>query len=83
MCSSGGSNDLQHYKDYVFAWKSIMAQRMPLVCYKEGSKEIVGANFTFVTHKDDHFVEHFREGVRLATQYSIELFFFFIKIAFF
>lgn len=60
---TGGSNDLQHYKDYLIAWKSILAQKMVLVCYKEGSKEIIGANFTFVTHKDDHFVEHFSNGV--------------------
>lgn len=39
---------------------------MPLVCYKEGSDEIIGANFTFVTHKDDHFVENFIAGVSLC-----------------
>lgn len=39
---------------------------MPLVCYREGSDEIIGANFTFVTHKDDHFVEHFSAGVSLC-----------------
>lgn len=64
LYSSGGSKDLQHYKDYLFAWRSIAAQKVTLVCYKEGSNEIVGANFIFVTHKDDHFIEHFRNGVR-------------------
>lgn len=75
MCPIGGSKDLQHYKDYVFAWKSILAQKMPLVCYKEGSDEIIGANFTFVTHKDDHFVEHFSAGVSLAKNngYNVHL----------
>lgn len=61
--NSGGSEDLQHYNDYMFAWKSIMAQKTPIVCYKEGSNEIIGANFTYVTHKDDHFVDHFKNGV--------------------
>lgn len=40
-----------------------MAQKTPIVCYKEGSDEIIGLNFTFVTHKDDHFVEKFQNGV--------------------
>lgn len=71
----GGSKDLQHYKDYLFAWKSIAEQKMVLVCYKEGSDEIIGANFTYVTHKDDHFVEHFSAGVSNRTSFEM-----FIKI---
>lgn len=65
MKNLGASEDLQHYKDYVFAWKSIMAQKTPIVCYKEGSDEIIGLNFTYVTHKDDHFVEQFQNGVSI------------------
>lgn len=45
---------------------------MALVCYKEGSNEIVGANFTFVAHKDDHFIEHFEKGVRFFQIYHNE-----------
>lgn len=50
----------------MFAWKSIMAQKTPIVCYKEGSNEIIGANFTYVTHKDDHFVDNFKNGVNFS-----------------
>lgn len=45
-----------------------MAQKTPIVCYKDGSDEIVGLNFTYVTHKDDHFVEQFQNGVSICFQ---------------
>lgn len=66
MQNAGASKDLQHYEDYLLAWKSIMAQKTPIVCYKDGSDEIIGLNFTFVTHKDDHFVEQFQNGVSIS-----------------
>lgn len=48
---------MEHFKDYVRGWKTILAQKMHLVCYKEGSDEIVGLNWNFVVHKDDQYVE--------------------------
>lgn len=53
----GGYKDNNHYEDYLYAWRSILAQKMPIVCYREGSDEIVGVNWIFITHKDDKFFE--------------------------
>ena len=59
----GGYDDIDHMKDFEHAWRSIIAQKMPLVCYREGSDEIVGLSWTFVTHKDDKFAEKFYANV--------------------
>lgn len=59
----GGYEDIDHFEDYMHAWRSIIVQKMPLVCYREGSAEIVGINWNFVTHKDDHFAEKFYANV--------------------
>ena len=62
----GGYNDMEHFKDYKRGWTAILAQKMPLVCYKEGSDEIVGLNWNFVVHKDDRFTEKLFEHVSLC-----------------
>lgn len=37
--------------------KQFLHRKCILVCYKEGSDEIVGLNWNFVVHKDDQYVE--------------------------
>lgn len=34
----------------------MVEQKVPLVCFKEGSDEIVGANMVFVIKNDDGFM---------------------------
>lgn len=49
--------------DYKRAWAPIIAQRMPLVCFKEGSDEIVGGNMVFISTKGDTFPYKLRRVV--------------------
>lgn len=58
-----GASDPDHIEDYKFIWKSMIAQKTPLVCFKSGSDEIVGLNMIFVSNKDDHFMERVRKQV--------------------
>lgn len=44
-------------------WQAIVDQNAALVCFKEGSDEIVGINMNFVSLKDDHFMEEIRKRV--------------------
>lgn len=53
----GGENDIGYAKDYTAAWRLMIKQKVPLVCYRSGSDEIVGANMNFIMSKDDHFME--------------------------
>lgn len=55
---------LEHFNDYKLAWKEIIAQKTALVCFKEGSDEIVGLSFTFVISKSDNFEQLFFKQVR-------------------
>lgn len=48
-----GANDLLYVRDNVRIWEHIVKQRMTNVCFKNGSDEIVGLNFNFVSSKDD------------------------------
>lgn len=64
-----GENDEEHLNDYISAWKLIYAQKMPLVCYKEGSDDIVGVNWTFVSHKDDKLMEQLNTNVSLTVDF--------------
>lgn len=41
--------------DYKSAWAPIIAQRTPLVCFKDGSDDIVGGNMVFISTKGDLF----------------------------
>lgn len=67
----GGYNDIDHLQDFLYAWRSIFAQKMPLVCYREGSDEIVGVNWIFVIHKDDEFVQKFYAKVSLQILFCV------------
>lgn len=41
----------------------MIEQKLPLVCFKAGSDEIVGANMLFVIQKGDPFLENVYEKV--------------------
>ncbi|XP_055310814.1 uncharacterized protein LOC129573785 [Sitodiplosis mosellana] len=62
-----GGKQTEHLEDYKLAWRPMAEQKVPLVCFKEGSDEIVGINMLFVINKDDHFMEkiygHFKSQV--------------------
>lgn len=44
-------------------WRPMVAQKLPLVCYKADSDEIVGANMLFVLTKSDDFLEQIYKRV--------------------
>lgn len=58
-----GYKDIDHYEDFAYAWRSILAQKMPLVCYREGSDEIVGESWIFISNKEDKFAEKHHANV--------------------
>lgn len=47
------SNDPDYVEDIVRIWKEIVRQRMVHVCFKNGSKEIIGLNFNYVSCQND------------------------------
>lgn len=59
----GSVDDLIHFEDYKLCWEPIVAQRMPLVCFKTGSDDIVGVNMLYVCRKEDRFIEKCRTHV--------------------
>lgn len=59
----GSAGNLTHFEDYKLCWDPMVAQRMPLVCFKAGSDEIVGVNMLFVVRKEDHFMDKCRANV--------------------
>lgn len=53
-------------------WRPMVAQKLPLVCYKADSDEIVGANMLFVLTKEDDFLEQIYKRVNFKSfQYNI------------
>lgn len=59
----GGYNDWNLFEDYKFGWDAVVAQKTPIVCYREGSDEIVGVNWTLVNTKDDTLFAEMAENV--------------------
>lgn len=49
--------------DYKRFWMPIIAQRTTLVCFKDGSDEIVGANVVYIKTKGDTFRYEVRQSV--------------------
>lgn len=43
----------------------MIKQNAALICFKEGSDEIIGLNMNFVTVKDEHFMEDMKPKVRM------------------
>ncbi|XP_031616505.1 uncharacterized protein LOC116336654 isoform X2 [Contarinia nasturtii] len=48
-----GAKDPNLIEDYKLMWRKMIDQNVSLVCFKEDSNEIVGANVLFVIKKDD------------------------------
>lgn len=51
------ANDPEAVEDLETLWKSITIQKSSLVCFKEGSDQIIGVNMNIITGKNDHFLE--------------------------
>lgn len=58
-------NDPEAIDDFLMLWRAMIKQNAALICFREGSDEIVGLNMNFVTLKGDHFMEDCREQVRI------------------
>lgn len=56
----------------------MIEQKVPLVCFKEGSDDIVGVNMVFVIKKDDDFIGKSYERVSCLT-FSLRLKRFFLS----
>lgn len=56
-------NDPDAIEDYRRMWNIAIQQKCALVCFKDGSDEIVGLNINFVTIKDEHIMEELRKQV--------------------
>lgn len=52
-------------------WKSEIEQKAVLVCFKNGSDEMVGINMNYVVEKDDHFMESVRRQVSECSDFSV------------
>lgn len=61
-----GSDNEQHIADYELGWRSILAQKTVLVCFKADSDEIIGVNVNFVNSKEDNFIKKFYDLVSLS-----------------
>lgn len=59
----GYENDPLIGEDYKKLWTPAIAQRMALVCFKEGSNEIVGTNVIFISSKGDNYFTEIRRVV--------------------
>lgn len=60
----GGAKDSKHLEDYILSWRPMIEQKVPLVCFKADSDEIVGINMLFVKTKEDHdFLDNLYKSV--------------------
>ncbi|XP_055551330.1 uncharacterized protein LOC129733829 [Wyeomyia smithii] len=54
MCRAKKLAEEQQSVDDIYAlWREVVKQRLALVCFREGSDEIVGLNMTYASCKDD------------------------------
>ena len=71
LCKSrGGNSDEVFVKDFQRAWRAAIKQRVPLVCFKEGSEEIVGVNVNMVRGRTDTFGPQVRAVVSLIMPFK-------------
>lgn len=59
----GGVDDRDFNDDYERIWRIALQQRMTLVCFREGSDEIVGLNVLVVNTKNDPFMTAIKSQV--------------------
>lgn len=69
----GSQDDPYSTEDWMLIWKVNVAQRTPIVCFKEGSDDIVGANMVYINAKSDNTRE---EMMKLVSKYELCLFVF-------
>lgn len=67
-------NDEVAIKDLSSMWKSVIEQKTVLVCFKNGSDEMVGINMNYVVEKDDHFMESVRRHVSEYSAFFVYIF---------
>lgn len=57
VSSADLKDKLEYFEDIKCAWQALVAQRMPLACFKAGSDDIIGMHFIFVNTRNDRFNE--------------------------
>lgn len=67
----GYENDPHIYDDYKRFWEPVIAQQTVLVCFKEDSDEIIGANLVFVSTREDKYFEDIRECVSYIAEFYV------------
>lgn len=58
-----GINDKDYVDDYKRLWRAAMNQKTTLVCFREGSDEIVGLNVLVIHTKEDTFLAELTQQV--------------------
>lgn len=58
-------------EDYLDAWKTSMAQKMPIGCYETGTNKLAGVNFLAVTTKHDPKVDKHYRGEASRVTFTI------------
>ncbi|XP_050087348.1 uncharacterized protein LOC126572239 [Anopheles aquasalis] len=54
LCAQSGiRQDAEAYEEIMMFWGHTLTQRLTIVCYKEGSKELAGANILTISSADD------------------------------
>lgn len=65
-----GINDKDYVDDYIRLWRVALVQKTTLVCFREGSDEIVGLNVLTVNTKDDTFLTEIAHQVLYSRSFS-------------
>lgn len=61
----GGTRDPYLIEDYKTLCEPVLAQRMSLACFKEGSNDIIGANLVFINTTEDNYFRDITKHVRI------------------
>lgn len=67
----GGRRDPYRIDDYTTLCEPVVAQQMSIVCFKEGSDEIIGANLLFIDTIEDNYVSDISTHVRIIRIFPI------------
>lgn len=66
----GYQNDPHIQDDYKRLWEPLVEQRTVLVCFKEGSDEIVGTNVVYIVTAKDNFFKDSRKEVSFLLMFA-------------
>lgn len=61
--NADGINDKDYVDDYKRLWRAAMNQKTTLVCFREGSDDIVGLNVLVIHTKEDTFLTEITQQV--------------------